>query len=155
MGLTCNRSKARTPGNPWFWFYISRIDSDLFRPLRMPDGVFGPHPHPQQQAISWCKSKSYPHIPYNATWIPGTWNIHFKMVVSMGWFQIFTWKMIVSPNIHEKNGCFRFQVHIQFYLCSWFLFHSCIAPFPRSLGYRENQIRPRKRCFGIRKVNVL
>ena len=24
------------------------------------------------------------------------------MVVSIGWFQIFTWKMVVSPNIHKK-----------------------------------------------------
>ncbi len=23
-----------------------------------------PHPHPQQQAISWCRSTSYPHIPW-------------------------------------------------------------------------------------------
>ena len=28
---------------------------------------------------------------------PGNWNIHFKMVVSVGWFQIITWKMGVSP----------------------------------------------------------
>ena len=31
------------------------------------------------------------------------------MVVSIGWFQIFTWKMVVSPNIHKKTGCLEFQ----------------------------------------------
>ena len=34
----------------------------------------------------------------------GTRNIHFKMVVSVGWFQTLPWEMIVSPNIHEKMG---------------------------------------------------
>ena len=29
------------------------------------------------------------------TW--NLWNLHFKTVVSMGWFQIFTWKIVVSP----------------------------------------------------------
>ena len=41
-------------------------------------------------------------------YIPGTCNIPFKLVVSIGWFQLFTWKMVVSPNIHEKNGCLEF-----------------------------------------------
>ena len=37
------------------------------------------------------------------------------MVVSIGWFQIFTWKMVVSPNIHKKlvvwssRRCFRYH----------------------------------------------
>ena len=31
---------------------------------------------------------------------PGTRNIPFKVVVSIKWFQTFTWEMVVSPNIH-------------------------------------------------------
>ncbi len=33
-------------------------------------------------------------------WCPGTLNNQFFMVVSIGWFKIFTWEMVVSPNIH-------------------------------------------------------
>ena len=31
--------------------------------------------------------------------IPGTLNNHFLMVVSIGWFQIFTWEIVVWPHI--------------------------------------------------------
>ena len=35
-------------------------------------------------------------------WLPGTPNNHLEMVVSIGRFPIFTWEMVVSPNIHKK-----------------------------------------------------
>ena len=36
---------------------------------------------------------------YMARSLPGTLNSHLLLVVSVGWFQISTWKMVVSPNI--------------------------------------------------------
>ena len=39
--------------------------------------------------------------PKKKTWyLPGTLNNQLFMVVSIGWFKIFTWEMVVSPNIH-------------------------------------------------------
>ena len=39
------------------------------------------------------------------------------MVVSVGWFQTFTWEMVGSPFTKHplKTGCSGFQVHISFY----------------------------------------
>ena len=31
---------------------------------------------------------------------PGTPNNQFFMVISIGWFNIFTWEIVVEPNIH-------------------------------------------------------
>ena len=42
-----------------------------------------------------------------------TWNLkhpRFKMLVSMGWFQVFTWKMFRFTKHPYKNGCWEFQV---------------------------------------------
>ena len=46
----------------------------------------------------------------NLSELPRTWNSHFLMVVSIGWFQIFTWKMVVSPKHPWNNCCLEFQV---------------------------------------------
>ena len=46
----------------------------------------------------------------DSIFLPGTWNIHFQMVVSIGWFQIFTWKMVVSTKHLFKTGCLEFQI---------------------------------------------
>ena len=37
---------------------------------------------------------------------PRTWNIHLKMVVSIGWFQIFTWKNMLSHQTSIKKLLF-------------------------------------------------
>ena len=36
--------------------------------------------------------------------VPGTLNSQIFMVVSIGWFQTFTWEVVVWPNIHLKLG---------------------------------------------------
>ncbi len=36
----------------------------------------------------------------------------FLMVLRVGWFQTFTWKMVVSPSINKKTGCLGYQVYI-------------------------------------------
>ena len=48
---------------------------------------------------------------------PGTWNICLYMVVSVGWFQIFTWeKWLFKQNIHLKLVVQLFQVCIYIYI---------------------------------------
>ena len=64
----------------------------------------------QEQIVGWMQGSSKGHKSRNMTPTaklkeifkakPGTLNNQFFMVVSIGWFKIFTWEMVVSPNIH-------------------------------------------------------
>ena len=49
--------------------------------------------------------------------MPGTLNNNTLLAVSIGWFQIFTWKMVVSPNIHFKLVVWGSR-HIYLYKCT-------------------------------------
>ena len=55
----------------------------------------------------WTINKKYGwHLKY-CWYLPGTLNIHFLMVISVGWFQIFISKMVVSPFPSIKEWLFR------------------------------------------------
>ena len=68
---------------------------------------------------TWTKSRR--RLPRN--------NLFFLVVVSVGWCQIFTWKIAVSPNIYLKNGCWiyvnipRPSSQVSSYFSSFFFRH--------------------------------
>ena len=98
--------------------WVTPIEKPIRRPFRkgtLPSGdLFFHHGDEPLTSKSWDDPLSvavvqflllkkqlaaYPPPKFN---MPGTLNIHFLMVVSVGWFQVFIRKMVVSPNIHEK-----------------------------------------------------
>ena len=90
--------------------------------------------------------------PWHFTYyIPGTWNNHFFMVVSIGWFQTFTWKMVVSPNIRLKNGCLEFQVWVTPLLLSSLTTQWNISPTGNSITpWKKNTVQvipSKKNCW--------
>ena len=90
-------------GNPKLNLYLPSQAAQAARPrIRVDCGqLLSPSNKSRIQETN-RENMGNPHKSVRYQFEPGTRNIHFKMVVSVRWLQIITWKMVLSPNIHLK-----------------------------------------------------
>ncbi len=85
---------------------------------------------------------------------PGTLNNQFFMVVSIGWFKIFTWEMVGNHQTSIYKWVFRVPA-IQMFYVSPKITHSNKAQFPRFHSHSQFRKKPGVSPQGVSTPRIL